>query len=92
MNVRFTSLAALALVALAACGDGGDREAMLTAFGEAGIDPETSACMADKAKADMEPELYDAMVDAAKSNDDSLDQLTVQQQGTTGCIHARGSA
>jgi len=59
---------------------------MLSAFQEAGIDANTSECMADKAKADMEPQLYDAMVEAAKSNDDSLEQLSVQQQGELGAF------
>ncbi|MEL6567183.1 MAG: hypothetical protein AAFQ22_02115 [Pseudomonadota bacterium] len=86
MTLRSSLLAAAAILGLCACGDGGDRQAMLSAFQEAGIDANTSECMADKAKADMEPQLYDAMVEAAKSNDDSLEQLSVQQQGELGAF------
>lgn len=86
MGLRTGILAAMAACALASCGDGGDRDAMIAAFGEAGIDTETSECMADMAKSDMEPELYDAMVEAARSNDDSLDQLSIQQQGELGAF------
>jgi len=86
MTFRFASLALVSTLILAACGDGGDRQAMLTAFNEAGIDPDTSECMAERAKSDMDPELYDAMVEAAKSNDDSLDQLSVTQQGELGAF------
>ena len=86
MTVRFAISSLVALSTLAACGDGGDREAMLAAFNEAGLDAETSECMADRAKSDMKPDLYDAMVEAAKSNDDSLDQLSVAQQGELGAF------
>lgn len=86
MGLRTGIFAAIAAFAVSACGDGGDRDAMIAAFNEAGIDTSTSECMADKAKSDMKPELYDAMVEAARSNDDSLEQLSIQQQGELGAF------
>lgn len=86
MKLSYGLFGVAIMCAISACGGSGDRDAMIAAFGEAGIDTETSECMADKAKSDMEPDLYDAMVEAAKSEDDSLNQLTIQQQGELGAF------
>lgn len=80
MALRALILAGLASLTLTACGGSGDRDAIVNAFTEAGMQPETGECMADKAKAEMDPQLYAALVEAAKSNDDSLDTLTTEQQ------------
>lgn len=79
MRKTYFFVTSLAMLALSACG-GGDRDALMSAFGEAGFDEDTSACMIERAKQDMEPELYDAMVNAARSNDDSLESLSPAQQ------------
>jgi len=73
-------LAVAAASLVSACGDGGDRDALVRAFVEADLSQEQSECMADRARQDMEPALYDAMVDAARSNDDTLDTLSTGQQ------------
>ena len=80
MALRALILACLASATLTACGGQSDHNALVRAFTEADMEPETAECMADKAKDEMEPELYDALVEAAKSNDDSLDTLTTEQQ------------
>ncbi|MCI4645674.1 MAG: hypothetical protein MRY64_12915 [Hyphomonadaceae bacterium] len=80
MALRSLFLVAFASLSLAGCGGNRDRDAIIQAFSDAGMEPETGECVADKAKDDMDPKLYDALVEAAKSNDDSLDTLSTEQQ------------
>ncbi|MEM1106154.1 MAG: hypothetical protein AAGH87_07165 [Pseudomonadota bacterium] len=86
MMLRNAATGLAGLLVLASCGSGGDRAAMQSALEEAGLDAETSVCMAEKAEADMDRDLYRAMVDAARSDTGRLDQLTVAQQGALGAF------
>lgn len=81
MTLRTIILVSLASLTLTACGGSSDHDALVRAFVEADMQPETAECMADKADDEMDSELYDALVEAAKSNDDSLDALSLEQQG-----------
>lgn len=81
MALRTILLVSLASLTLSACGGKSDHDALVDAFVEAEMQPETAECMADKADDEMDSELYDALVEAAKSEDDSLDSLSLEQQG-----------
>lgn len=85
--MKYTGLAALLALGLAACGNGGggDRQALVDICVDDGTSQEACECMADTAREELSYDVYDAVVKAAKEGadnaEDALSDLTPAQQG-----------
>lgn len=69
-------IASAALLALAACGGGGDRAAIVNScVDEGGMSKESCECMADSAKENLDGDLYKKFARAVKSGEDATDKM-----------------
>ncbi|MEQ8556677.1 MAG: hypothetical protein RIB03_00030 [Henriciella sp.] len=79
-------IASAGLLALAACGGGGnDRQAIIDACVSDGTsDQKTCECMADSAEENLDDDLYSKLADAAREGSEGAEEimgdLTPQQQ------------
>ncbi len=86
--MKYSALAAMLALGLAACGGGGggggDRAALVKACQEDGsMEAEACECMADSAKEELSPKLYNVLVASAQSGgnpEDAMNDLSAEEQ------------